>query len=92
MSMDRGTLKHLLALREVNKALIDGLKVAVFVLRNENNLSEKRRESLIESLERLIAQSEEVYEGALERFEVRTRTFLFLLIKTLAVSKCEFFG
>jgi hypothetical protein len=63
--MNDETLKHLLALRKVNEALIEGLKTAIFVLRNKDNLSEERRKSLAESLERLIAQSEEIYgEGS----------------------------
>ena len=62
--MDTETVKHLWALRKVNEALIEGLKLAVLVLRNENNLSEARRKSVTESLERVIAQSEEIYGEA----------------------------
>lgn len=62
--MDSETLEHLLALRQVNKALIEGLKTAIFVLRNKDDLSEERRKSLVESLERLVAQSEEIYGEA----------------------------
>ena len=59
--MDNGTVKHLWALREVNKALIEGLKVAIFVLEKEEKLSKERRKSMVESLKGLIAQSEEIY-------------------------------
>ena len=62
--MDNETVKHLWALRKVNEALLEGLKTAIFVLKNKDDLSEKRRKSLIESLERLIAQSEEIYGEA----------------------------
>lgn len=62
--MDNETVKHLWALREVNKALIERLKVAIFVLEKEGELSKERRKSMIESLTRLIAQSEEVYGDA----------------------------
>jgi hypothetical protein len=62
--MDNETVNHLWALRKVNEALIEGLKLDIFVLRNENNLSEERRKSLTGSLERLIAQSEEIYGEA----------------------------
>ena len=62
--MDDETFKHLWALRKVNEALIEGLKTAIFVLKNKDDLSEKRTKSLIESLERLIAQSAEIYGEA----------------------------
>ena len=55
------TIKHLWALRKLNKALIEGLKLAIFVLEKEEELTEERRRSMIETLEDLIAQSEEVY-------------------------------
>jgi hypothetical protein len=61
MRMNDETVKHLWALRKVNEALIEGLKTAIFVLKNKDDLSEQRRKSLVESLERLIAQSEEIY-------------------------------
>jgi len=63
-AMDNETVKHLWALRKANEALIEDLKLAVLVLRNENNLSEERRKSLAASLERLIAQSKEIYGEA----------------------------
>jgi hypothetical protein len=61
--MDTETLKHLLALRGVNKALIDGLKAAVYFLDKVEQISEEQRKSMIESLNGLIAQSEAVYGG-----------------------------
>ena len=59
--MDTETLNHLMALRAVNKALIDGLKAAIYSLEKVNQISEERRKSLVESLNGLIAQSEAVY-------------------------------
>ena len=56
--MDNETLNHLLALREVNKALIDGLKAAVYFLDKLEEISEERRRSMIKSLNGLISQSE----------------------------------
>jgi len=62
--MDDETVKHLLALRKVNEALIESLKVAIFVLEKEEELSNERRKSMVESLKGLIVQSEEIYEEA----------------------------
>lgn len=62
------TIKHLWALRKLNKALIEGLKLAIFVLEKEEKLTEERRRSMVKTLEELIAQSEEVYrETAIKR-------------------------
>ena len=62
--MDDETVKHLLALRKVNEALIEGLKVAIFVLEKEEELSKDRKKSMIRSLKGLIAQGEEIYGEA----------------------------
>ena len=62
--MDNETVKHLWALKKANQALLDGLKVAIFVLENEKGLTKERRKSLIDSLKGLIAQSDEIYETA----------------------------
>ena len=59
--MDEDALKHLLALREVNKALIKGLKAAVFTMENWGNLSQKRRQTTIKSVREIISKSEAVY-------------------------------
>jgi hypothetical protein len=53
--MDADKLSHILALREVNKALIDGLKAAVHYLDKVDQISEEQRMSMIESLNGLIA-------------------------------------
>jgi len=50
-----------LALREVNDALIEGLKTAIFVLESKDDLSKERQKSIIKSLKLLISQSEEIY-------------------------------
>ena len=62
--MDDKMVRHLWALRKVNEALIEGLKAAIFVLENKDDLSNKRRKSMIESLKLLISQSEEIYAEA----------------------------
>jgi hypothetical protein len=62
--MDDETVKHLWALRKVNEALIEAVKVAIFVLEKEEDLTPQRRKSMIESLKGLIAQSEEIYAEA----------------------------
>ncbi len=62
--MDKETVKHLWALQKVNEALIEGLKVAIFVLESEKELTPQRRKSMIEPLKGLIAQSEEIYAEA----------------------------
>jgi hypothetical protein len=53
--MDTETLKHLLAVREVNKAIMDGLKAAVYFLDKAEQISEEQRKSMVESLNGLIA-------------------------------------
>jgi hypothetical protein len=60
-AMDTETLKHLLALREVNKALMDGLKAAVYRLEKAEEISDERRKSMVKSLNGLIAENEAAY-------------------------------
>ena len=62
--MDDETAKYLWALQKVNEALIEGLKVAIFVLEKEGVLSKERKKFMIESLKGLIAQSGEIYGEA----------------------------
>ena len=59
--MDDETVQHLWALKRVNEALIEGLKLAIFVLEREEELTPERQKSMIESLETLVSQSEEIY-------------------------------
>ena len=59
--MDNETVEHLWALKRVNEALIEGLKLAIFVLEREEELTPERRKSIIESLKTLVSQSEEIY-------------------------------
>lgn len=59
--MDSETLEHLLALRQVNKALMDGLKAAVYFLDKVEEISKEQRNSMVKSLNGLIAESEAVY-------------------------------
>ena len=60
--MDDETVKYLWALKEVNKALITGLESAIFVMDKWDELTPERRQSLIESLQQLISQSNKAYE------------------------------
>ena len=59
--MDDETVKHLWTLREVNKGLILGLKTALFMMEGWDELSPGKRQSMFESLQRLISQSNKVY-------------------------------
>jgi hypothetical protein len=59
--MDNQTVKHLWALREVNKGLILGLKTALSVMEGWDDISPARRQSTMASVRTLIAQSEEEY-------------------------------
>ena len=61
--MDDETVKYLWALREVNKALITGLKSAILVMDKWDELTPERQQSLIESLQQLISQSNKAYES-----------------------------
>ncbi len=67
--MDDETAKYLWAFKKVNEVLIEGLKVAIFVLENGKELTPERRKSLIKSLKGLIAQSEEIYGEAQQNTE-----------------------
>ncbi len=60
--MDDETLKHLWALREVNKSLILGLETAIFVMDKWDELTPERRKSIIEKLQGLVAHSNKAYE------------------------------
>ena len=57
-------VKHICTFWKVNQALIEAPKVAIFILEKEQNLSEEKRKSMIESLKGLLAQSEEIYGEA----------------------------
>jgi len=59
--MDNEILQYLWALQKVNEALIEGLKLAIFVLEKKDDITEERRTSMIKSLKELISQSEEIY-------------------------------
>lgn len=60
--MDDETVKYLWALREINKALITGLESAIFVMDKWDEVTPERRQSMIESLQKLISQSNKAYE------------------------------
>ena len=60
--MDDEAVKYLWALREINKALITGLESAIFVMDKWDELKPERRQSMIESLQQLISQSNKAYE------------------------------
>jgi len=59
--MDDETVKYLWALREINNALITGLESAIFVMDKWDELAPERRQSMIESLQKLIDQSNKAY-------------------------------
>jgi len=59
--MDDETAKHLWALREVNKALIAGLESAILVMDKWGDRTPERRQSIIESVQQLISQSNKAY-------------------------------
>ena len=60
--MDEEITKHLLALKEVNRALITGLETAIYTMQKWDEMAPERRESIIEKLLGLIAQSNQAYE------------------------------
>ena len=60
--MDDETAKYLWALREINKTLITGLESAIFVMDKWDELTPERRQSIIESVQQLISQSNKAYE------------------------------
>ncbi|UCF85478.1 MAG: hypothetical protein JSV50_07545 [Desulfobacteraceae bacterium] len=60
--MDDETLKYLWGLREINKTLITGLESAILVMDKWDELAPERRQSIIESLQHLISQSNKAYE------------------------------
>jgi hypothetical protein len=59
--MDDETVKHLWALREVNKGLILGLKTALSVMEGWDDISPDRRQSTMDAVKKLIAKSEKAY-------------------------------
>jgi hypothetical protein len=59
--MDDDTVKHLWALMEVNKTLMTGLETAIFAMEKWDDLAPTRRQSMIESLRRLVIQSDMAY-------------------------------
>jgi len=60
--MDDETLKHLLALKQTNEAILDGLKTAIYLLDNEDKFTPERRESLVEKLKELALAGEAVFK------------------------------
>ena len=60
--MDNETVKHLMALKQTNEALLDGLKTALYLLDNEDKFTSERRESLIAQLKELALVGEAVFD------------------------------
>lgn len=58
---DEAIVKHLWALRKVNDALITGLKTTLLTMESWDGLAPERRQSTIESVKKLISESEKVY-------------------------------
>jgi hypothetical protein len=67
MSMDDDTAKYLWALKEINKSLITGLESAILVMDKWDDITPERRQSIIESLQQLVSQSNKVYETEPEK-------------------------
>jgi len=59
--MDEETLQHLEALKQINKALVGGLQMAILIMDKWDELGPERRESLITKLKDLIATSNKTY-------------------------------
>jgi len=60
--VDNEAVQVLMALKKVNETLLEGLKLTVFVLENENELSPERRQSIVNTLKGLIEQGEKAFE------------------------------
>ncbi len=59
LNMDEETIvKHLWALRKVNDALLAGLKTTLLTMESWDNLAPERRQSTIESVRKLMSESE----------------------------------
>lgn len=61
--MEPETTMHLWALREVNLAMLDGLKLALITMKTWDDTEQVQRESIIGSLEQLVAQTETIYQS-----------------------------
>ncbi len=59
--MDDETLKHLMALKDTNEALLDGLKSAIYLLDNEDKFTPETRESSVAQLKELALAEEAVF-------------------------------
>ena len=57
-------LNHLMALKAINKALIDALEAAAYYLDNVDQISEEQRKSMVKSLNAIISQCELGYDEA----------------------------
>lgn len=60
--MDDETLTHLLALKQTNEAILDGLKTAIYLLDNEDKFTPEGRESLVAQLKELALAGEAVFD------------------------------
>jgi hypothetical protein len=58
-------MKYLMALKKMNEILLAGLKGAVSVLERVEDLTLSQRQSIIDSLEEMIEQSEKAFEKVL---------------------------
>ena len=64
--MENTTLKYLTALKSINMALLQGLKLAAYMLENVDALTPQQRDSNVQALKKLIAQSEKVFDNVPE--------------------------
>lgn len=63
-NMEIDALATLMLLKNVNAALLDGLKACLFILEKGEEISPERRNSLITSIKGLIEQGEKAFENA----------------------------
>jgi hypothetical protein len=60
--MDDEIIKYLWTSRRLIEALVKGLKSAVFVLEKVDEISPERRQDTVDSLKKLISESEKIYQ------------------------------
>ena len=61
--MDDEAIQLLMAMKKVNEALLEGLKLSVFVLEKVDELSSERRKTMIAQLKNLIEQGEKAFKN-----------------------------
>ena len=59
-------VQYLWSLHKVNKALLDGLRTSVFVMKTWDELSDEKRQSMITMVNGLIEYGEKAFENVTE--------------------------